>query len=317
MSDHTRRQQQQQQPPVVARKAQHAGSWYSDDATALAALLDKWLNAAAYDEDKPPVPVRAIIAPHAGYSYSAKTAAYAYKHIEPNAADIIFILGPSHHVYLNGCAVTSCSEYETPLGNLQVNVEITTELRKTGQFSVMSLETDEDEHSIEMHLPILHRVMRSRNKPYSIVPILVGSINTSLEASYGKILAPYLMSPSNLFIISSDFCHWGSRFRFTPQKPPTPIHEYIESLDHDGMALIESMDATGFAAYLAKTKNTICGRHPIGVLLQAIAASKAELAKPNSKFYVKFVKYDQSSRVTNERESSVSYASAICCAPSI
>jgi len=35
------------------------------------------------------------------------------------------------------------------------------------------------------------------------------------EARYGKLLAPYLADPSNLFIISSDFCHWGSRFRFT------------------------------------------------------------------------------------------------------
>lgn len=35
------------------------------------------------------------------------------------------------------------------------------------------------------------------------------------EARYGQLLAPYLADPSNLFIISSDFCHWGSRFKFT------------------------------------------------------------------------------------------------------
>lgn len=35
------------------------------------------------------------------------------------------------------------------------------------------------------------------------------------EARYGKILGPYLDDPSNLFIISSDFCHWGSRFNYT------------------------------------------------------------------------------------------------------
>ena len=28
-------------------------------------------------------------------------------------------------------------------------------------------------------------------------------------------LAPYLADPSNLFIVSSDFCHWGARFNFT------------------------------------------------------------------------------------------------------
>jgi len=35
------------------------------------------------------------------------------------------------------------------------------------------------------------------------------------EAAYGKILAPYLDQQENLFVISSDFCHWGSRFNFT------------------------------------------------------------------------------------------------------
>lgn len=34
------------------------------------------------------------------------------------------------------------------------------------------------------------------------------------EATYGRILAPYLNDPSNVFVISSDFCHWGSRFSF-------------------------------------------------------------------------------------------------------
>ena len=35
------------------------------------------------------------------------------------------------------------------------------------------------------------------------------------EAEYGRALAPYLADPSNLFIVSSDFCHWGDRFNFT------------------------------------------------------------------------------------------------------
>lgn len=33
------------------------------------------------------------------------------------------------------------------------------------------------------------------------------------------------------------------------------------------MSLIEMMDTAGFADYLKKFGNTICGRHPIGVLL--------------------------------------------------
>ena len=37
--------------------------------------------------------------------------------------DTIFILGPSHHVRLAGCALTQTSEYETPLYNLIIDEE--------------------------------------------------------------------------------------------------------------------------------------------------------------------------------------------------
>jgi Memo-like protein len=35
------------------------------------------------------------------------------------------------------------------------------------------------------------------------------------EAVYGEALASYLDDPGNLFVISSDFCHWGTRFNYT------------------------------------------------------------------------------------------------------
>ena len=46
------------------------------------------------------------------------------------------------------------------------------------------------------------------------------------------------------------------------------LTEACTKLTKQGMALIESLDAAGFAAYLKAFKNTICGRHPIAVLLQ-------------------------------------------------
>lgn len=49
---------------------------------------------------------------------------------------------------------------------------------------------------------------------------------------YGEIFAKYLADPQNLFVISSDFCHWGSRFRYTYyDKSAGPIWKSIEKLD--------------------------------------------------------------------------------------
>lgn len=65
---------------------------------------------------------------------------------------------------------------------------------------------------------------------------------------------------------------------------------------------------TDFAGYLKETKNTICGRHPIGVLLGAVA----ELEKGENKVMeLEWVRYEQSSACLTVRDSSVSYASGV------
>ena len=43
------------------------------------------------------------------------------------------------------------------------NLSFPRELLDTGDFEVMTLEADEDEHSIEMHLPYVAKVKRESN----------------------------------------------------------------------------------------------------------------------------------------------------------
>ncbi|KAK0081311.1 hypothetical protein PV325_012406 [Microctonus aethiopoides] len=171
------------------------------------------------------------------------------------------------------------------------------------------MNTDEDEHSIEMQLPFIAKVMQDFKNEFTIIPILVGSLSPDKEAIYGKLLAPYIADPQNLFVISSDFCHWGQRFRYTYyDRSCGPIHRSIQNLDKMGMDIIESLNPTSFTEYLKKYGNTICGRHPIGVLLQAIQSFKENCI--NQKMNLKFLKYAQSSQCNNITDSSVSYASA-------
>lgn len=172
-------------------------------------------------------------------------------------------------------------------------------------FERMSLQTDEDEHSIEMHLPYTAKAMESHKDEFSIVPVLVGALSESKEQEYGKLLSKYLADPSNLFIISSDFCHWGQRFRYTYyDESQGEIYRSIEHLDKMGMGIIEQLDPISFSNYLKKYHNTICGRHPIGVLLNAVA----ELKKNGIDMNFSFLNYAQSSQCRNWSDSSVSYA---------
>ncbi|XP_041420378.1 protein MEMO1 isoform X3 [Xenopus laevis] len=179
------------------------------------------------------------------------------------------------------------------------------ELWKTGMFERMSLQTDEDEHSIEMHLPYIAKTMESHKDDVTIVPVLVGALSESKEQEFGKLFSKYLADPTNLFVISSDFCHWGQRFRYTYyDESQGEIYRSIENLDKMGMSIIEQLDPTYFSNYLKKYHNTICGRHPIGVLLSAAT----ELQKNGVNMSFSFLNYAQSSQCRSWQDSSVSYA---------
>ena len=139
------------------RPASHAGSWYESDGQQLDDQLGTWLADASRETNKR-LKARAIIAPHAGFSYSGPTAAFAYDYIDPTDIDRVFLLGPSHHYSLNTCALTTHTHYETPLYNIKIDSRTSADLQKTGLFSTMNKQQDSDEHSLEMHLPYIAKV---------------------------------------------------------------------------------------------------------------------------------------------------------------
>jgi len=258
-------------------------------------------------------PARAIITPHAGYTYCGETAAYAFKQIVPEKVRRIFVLGPSHVVFLAGCALTTCAKYRTPLSDLIVDTDVNNELMSSHEasFEWMGLRNEEAEHSLEMQMPFIAKIMENRPVgSYKIVPVLVGSLSTARQVSYGKIFAKYIADPHNLFVISSDFCHWGNRFRYTPNDPSSgrTIHEQIANLDQRGMDAISAMDPPVFNDYLKKTQNTICGRNPICVMLQAAENFRQ---MNNHTAELRFLRYSQSNKCRNLNDSSVSYAAGV------
>lgn len=205
-----------------------------------------------------------------------------------------------------------------------------------------------DEHSLEMHIPYLWKRLEQTfgndsSKYPPIVPILVGDGSEEQEKSFGELLAPYLKDPETAWIVSSDFCHWGSRFNYRPEfhdglirdidapkshgvkrevlevrpdwnklveDPEGPeIHEVIKVLDQMAMDAVESGAHSEFYKVIHDTHNTVCGRHPIGVMMAALEALVNEgLEEGKGKF--KFVQYQRSNLVKKHYDFSVSYASA-------
>jgi AmmeMemoRadiSam system protein B len=306
------------------RRAAHAGSWYSQKAGELGTEFDSYL--AHVDPCVPGRRLKALVSPHAGYTYSGSTAAWGFGTIDSALVRTVFVLGPSHHVHLNRCALPgpNIHSYNTPFGPIGLDATILNDLRKSQKFSEFSPQDDEQEHSVEMQLPFLKYVMG--NQAFTIVPIVVGSTSPRMDAEYGSLLAPYFEQPETLFIISSDFCHWGARFGYQhllreqsvvlPNLPPIvypmdefPVNGGIEALDRQGMRYIVEQDIDGFQTYLSRLQNTICGRHPICVFLEVLRCV------PELGCKVHFVHYSQSHEISarpRRSESCVAYASGLC-----
>jgi len=216
----------------------------------------------------------------------------------------------------------------------------------------MTRSQDEEEHSLEMHLPYIYTVVEKAfggqggegNEWPKLIPILVGNTDRKREKEYGSLLGKWLKEEENVFVVSSDFCHWGLRFGYTYYLPSLPtsseeggsgakangegnvkgielrsgdkiqpsapsISESIGVVDKWAMDAIETGKQEEFWGTLRETGNTVCGRHPIGVVLaglEGLVAEKGEEGK--GKF--KFVRYERSSDCVSVGDSSVSYASA-------
>ena len=194
------------QEPVV-RPATQAGRFYDGNPQSLSHEVDSYLTLHA--NDKQHDHVAAIIVPHAGYYFSGNVAATAYMSLPKDKQyKRIFLLGPSHHEWLDGASVNTESDYyATPLGQVKVDREMALQLTSNAD-SVFSYQpkAHDREHCLEVQLPFLQR--RFKEVP-PIVPIIISTNDFRKLKQIAETLKPYF-TDENLFIVSSDFSHYPS-----------------------------------------------------------------------------------------------------------
>lgn len=185
------------------RKPAVAGSFYAGDAKE---LRQDVLNCFSRCKNPLMEHVQVVIVPHAGYVFSGVTAASAFAAINPGAEyEHIFLLGPSHHVYLGKASVNiGVSAYATPLGNVPVDTVLCKDIMEKSDVITYAPEAHESEHCLEVELPFLQYHMK---KMPSIVPIIIATQELTTLKKIADTLKPYL-NEKNLFVISSDFSHY-------------------------------------------------------------------------------------------------------------
>lgn len=187
------------------RPAVNAGRFYGANPTALKEEIDGYYSHC--NDIKPRPNLAAVIVPHAGYVFSAQTATKAFACIDTTQHyDHIFLLGPSHYVWLGGASVNTHNDaYATPFGNVEVDQKIGEELCKQNRLFKYNPQAHSREHCLEVQLPLL-QVRLSNNMP-PIVPIIISDNNVNDLQSMAETLRPYF-NEHNLFVISSDFSHY-------------------------------------------------------------------------------------------------------------
>lgn len=211
----------------------------------------------------------------------------------------------------NQCSISNFDSVQTPIGDIEIDSRIRTGLLNSsgGIFIISSQEDDINEHSLEMQYPFISKVFgKSQTK---ILPIQVGQFSDTLRrnnaAEYIVNCVSNLNTNKVLFVISSDFCHYGNRFNYKPyfEVSNISLNENISIMDHNGFNhLNDPNPIAAFTEYLETTGNTICGREPILLFLQI-------LEKLNLKGRWELIDYAQSNFLTSSNDHSVSYLSAI------
>jgi len=274
----------------IVMQSSLAGRWYPADAGELRGQIAGFFQKA---EVKPTEDVIALVLPHAGYQFSGQTAVFGIKSSGKKYKRIV-IIGPTHYAYMEEMlSVPRVTHYQTPLGEIPLDVEFIDKLLKYPMFqSVPGVQ--EKEHSDQIEVPLLQYCQGD----FKLVPIVAGQCSAQTISKVGAILKS-MADEGTLVIASSDFVHYGPNYDYVPFAENIP--EQIKKLDMGAYQFIEALDWKGFLEYRRQTGATICGYVPVAILLSMLDKPvKAELAN-----------YATSGQLTGDFTNSVSYLSVV------
>lgn len=255
------------------RDAAVAGHFYPASAKQLRDELSVFLTSAS----DPKIQAHALIVPHAGYCYSADVAGKAYAYITSFASQIkrVVLLGPSHRVALQGCAICSYDAFVTPLGQIDVATKSYRKLLKLGLVKIND-QAHLLEHALEVQLPFLQYCLDD----FKIVPIVVGQCQPDTISAILDALQ--VNDAESLVIVSSDLSHYHA-------------YQQAQVLDEITINKIINYNAT-------LVGDDACGCYCVNGLL-AYANSQ--------KWQIKLLKKANSGDVLEAKEEVVGYASFI------
>lgn len=262
-----------------------AGTWYPGSPGELRQQVVSFLAGVPAASTVAPDKVVALIAPHAGYTYSGQVAAYAYKQIDGRSFDTVVVIAPSHRIPFSGVAVYDRGGFRTPLGVMEIDRELIATLEKKDKRFRYVPDAHAQEHALEIQLPFL-QVLLPKAK---LVPLLMGDQDRATCEALADALASVCAGKSVLIVASSDLSH------FHP-------YDAAKRLDQVVLDQVSGFDPNGLLEGLAQSRCEACGGGPI--VSAMLAARKLGAARS------KVLHYANSGDVTGDKSRVVGYMAA-------
>jgi AmmeMemoRadiSam system protein B len=200
------------------------------------------------------------------------------------------LVGPSHFVGFTGVSIWPRGAWETPYGEVAVAAQLAAAIIEESRNIVEHPAAHGREHSLEMQLPFLARVLPG----LPIVPLVMGYQTRETAFALGEALGRALEATMQdddtvLLVASSDLSHYEDAA--TASRLDAVVLGYVEALDAGGL-----MDA------LEREPRHACGGGPMVSVLRAAAQCGATRAH--------VLRYADSGDVSGDKSSVVGYMAA-------
>lgn len=228
-----------------------------------------------------------VICPHAGYMYSGPVATNSFYSISSQKPELVIIVGPNH--WGIGCGVAAMKEgqWQTPLGNVEVDTESAIQINKITKVIELDFFSHTRDHSLEVQVPILQEVYSHK---FKILPIILINQDYRTAKEVGSAMAKIANTKKTMIVGSSDFTHYEE-------------NSYAHKQDTALIEPILDLDVEGFYRILQENQVSACGYGAIAstmVACKELGAKKGEL-----------LKYATSGDVIGDKSSVVGYASIV------
>ena len=237
---------------------------------------------AANDEN-----ILGVICPHAGYMYSGPIATNSFYSVSSQKPELVIIVGPNH--WGIGCGVAAMKEgqWQTPLGNVEVDTESAIQINKITKVIELDFFSHTRDHSLEVQVPILQEVYSHK---FKILPIILINQDYRTAKEVGSAIAKIANTKKTMIVGSSDFTHYEE-------------NSYAHKQDKALIEPILDLDVEEFYRILQENQVSACG---YGAIASTMVACKELGAKKG-----RLLKYATSGDVTGDKSSVVGYASIV------